>query len=949
MPHSRDDDIAELIHRCLTDEYSPDDLREFNRRLEESPIAAERLLLTAFETEALDGELACLPSVQTVTEPTCTVQDTPATVAQFVVDSFDAHALDSEPAAQPPPPRRDELRPAHVEQARFARKTAFYATIGACVAALFFVVYFGRGNSGGPGPGPNPAPSPSPAEVVWNFNVDTVEVVARGAEKPDTVKSGQAFTIQPNVKTSHAFGALFQIDVRGTNLLTTLSPDPNQPETLMGSLVSDTFFKQTGYEIFAVVISDKTAAVLNDKSAQSATPETDTPPGVIASPERTDTSYKSSLLLRSEYKELQALAAFGDGTGIQLVLRKALIRAGLSGSFEIHTRVVEHVNGGPPGQKLPLGGRLLAFPKGDEEPDGPVDEPLPPAVRKAYVALLVAVPKCADLDMKTLQYVVPSSARLAAQLKALKYDVTEMKGEEATPAAIKNWLTTHATKDKCDLALLAYGGHGVERAGVQYLLTSEATARTGGVSVSELDDLASRKEMPLTLILDCCRTDAGPAIPPRQKAMLPGAETNALKNALKGSDGKKGLNNCTSFYTAPRDTAVPDANRDLISILAEGLERNPDTKRFRATPLLSSLTHTPDENALSLRAWFTYAIVQSMLQAGLSLQAYVQPGRVPLETYMAQADPLGPPRLKMTPAEAGTDEDLLKHWRPKHGDLAAACEPRNGGSWVVRSAATGNLPFVGGFLAEMGDGFPIKEGMVVYAEFSASSSPLIEPPERFSIGVDLKYVDSANTNSFVSADGKASACELTYGKPFWRKFHLAPGKKLNYFAVTNPPKGTVLTLQHLVIGPDLPNDPRNRPTSATANISLFRRWWVGMVGFGSGTPSPHPAAELADGVRALRVSKGQGWVGGIVAPSEFVASEAVVTWDLENLENAPATVLLELKEGEGVLGSEIVTLKPRQQTTVNVRVERPGLLDYLAVNNPTGDIRIRSAELKPAK
>lgn len=553
----------------------------------------------------------------------------------------------------------------------------------------------------------------------------------------------------------------------------------------------------------------------------------------------------------------------------------------------------------------------------------------PPAGR--YKLLIVVAPTCADLQLPVLRRAPDSAGKLADAFRRLHYSAIVLSGKDATASNILDWLKRNANPQSSDLVILTLIGHGGERQGKPWFLTSEATQATGGLDLSKVNELATAGKWPLVMVVDACRLP-----------LLPGKGPNIAGGAVfRGPTSRTGdVPRTQLFSTQPGEPAFD--KHDLVTALADGLEIDPQTKRFRADPWF----RVPGDqegargNCLSLFSWFLHAVTKIMVEHEMRQQAHVVPGIPDLDTLLAQPDPPGPPTAP--PPARGPDLDLLELWRPQHGAYQSKAS-LDGYMWVINVPAegAGNDPWLGGHVAELGEGFDTT-GKAVFAELLASFSPFERwPPTEVTIGLDTKFVDEANNNSFVSSDGRKPRRVVATNRVTWCKVPLAPGKRLNYFAVTDLPQGCVLTLRRLFLGPAA----QALPAEAERSVNVLARWWVGDAAQVD-VRALRFTTEVIGGKRVLRVEAGTGWVGGVVGPPVFVSQGDTLEVAVENTSAAEAQVLLELKEDFTALARANLRLPPGrslQRVSVNIN----GLVNYFAITKPAAALRIYSITLKP--
>lgn len=558
---------------------------------------------------------------------------------------------------------------------------------------------------------------------------------------------------------------------------------------------------------------------------------------------------------------------------------------------------------------------------------------LAPAGR--YKLLIVAVEKYRDTRLVGLTRPLQSASQLEKVFRGLHYQVTVLRDQEATADEVQRWLEKNAVRQESDLVLLVLIGHGVQRGGRGFFLTSEATLAEGGIDIGEIDRLGAEGDWPLVGIVDACRTEA-PDTKRAAVGMLPGLMSGEEGGIFRGSSSASGYRHRTwLFSTLPGQVAFDQA--DLIGALARGLEVDPETKRFKGDPWF----RTPsDKNPsagedLSLMWWFYYGVTQTMQAHKMKEIAQIVPGQPELETSLTPHQPSD----RTKPDEVS----LLELWYPQHGDYT--CQPVIGGygaEIAPPAAGARNEPWIGGFIEERGAGFDTT-GKALFAELLIVFSPLDPWPQpHVSIGLDAKYVDEANRNFWVTLDGTKTWQMLKQAVPTWCKIPLAPAKQLNYFAVTDLPPGAVLTIRRLVLA----DATKPIPAQAEATANLLASWWVGDPGHLDPSALQF-SREIVGGRQALRIGRGSGWCGGTLGPPVWVSPNDRVEMTVENTGIEEAQVLLEIKQDRAVLGRQVLHLQPgvsKASFTVSVA----GLANYFAVTKPTADLRFYAIELRPA-
>jgi len=568
------------------------------------------------------------------------------------------------------------------------------------------------------------------------------------------------------------------------------------------------------------------------------------------------------------------------------------------------------------------------------------DNGAPPRAAGRYKALIVCVPSCADAALPALKRAPESAKLLAAALLKLKYRVTRLDGGDATAKNVVDWLESNAAPKDSDLVILALIGHGGRRGDDTYFLTVKATQDRGGLELDAIDVRGAKGKWPLVVIVDCCQTKLPAGKPPVRLAGLAGIKRGEGA-VFRGPAGKTGHKGRTWLYsTQPGEPAFD--KHDLVSALVAGLEIDPKTRRFRADPFFRVPGHRDRGKALSLYDWFFFGVNKVMQDHEMRQMARVRPGIPALRTLLAQPDPPGPPGK---PAQ-GTDEiSLLDYWRPQHGDLTAEADAGNQTWRISRPAGAVKAPWIGGYVDEPGEGFDTT-GRAVFIELLASWAPFHKGVPI--VGIDVKFVDQANGNTHVHKGAYAIPHQptrvrrvLKARQVMWCKIELEPKKRLNYFAITDVPRGCVITIRRVLLAPAA----RLVPREAAQAVNVLARWWVGDMGRVE-KQGLRCATEVVGGRRVTRVDRGPGWVGGVVGPPIWVAAGDAVEVVVENTAPDKAQVLIELKEYFTVLAGEVIELPPGRSTR-RFTVTRAGLVNYFAITKPTADLRFYAVTLKP--
>jgi hypothetical protein len=580
-------------------------------------------------------------------------------------------------------------------------------------------------------------------------------------------------------------------------------------------------------------------------------------------------------------------------------------------------------------------------------PTAPVIKP-PVAFNDPDCRVLIAmVPRCADPALDGLG-AMSSGDDLAKRLQQLRFRVTKLNGTDASPEAILEWMRQAKGADRVLVVLM---GHGVERVFTddrdptrrfpqQVFLTSEAKIAEGGLYELEMEHEARQAGYPAVFIFDTCRTKEVMALdradPRHAAAIREGERVRKLEDLLGVG---KPASSLATLYAA--QSGARAANEDgLTASLIEALAFNQAARRFSGQR---------DREGMRFLEWFQYAAGRMIERKRLSQMPSLHDARGLVDQYFVSSVTEGPAPI------AGTFQvhralDLNRIWRPDHGGF----DRQEIEHLPNRFIGKHDNAFVGGYVASKTHGEAseneerlagfLTDGRALFLEVVATVVPTSgDPPAVVPFGVDVKSSYTNEQEFLVNQGGLTHDATVRPGRVEWIRVPLQPGNRFNYFALTHLNEQTVFTVRRMFLdesgraAPELP-----------WNGVVTDRWWPGSAGRVNDV-LPFEV-ERIDSAEVVRVLKGDGWIGGRVAPGVWVAAGDMVELTLENLSSDAAQVTVSLNQvGEGStveLASDRITAESGSKT-YQFKVDRSGFVNEMIVSRPEKDFRFFRVEILP--